>query len=71
MQKCKETRLEIMHLPASFNSEEGGHVHMRAEYFKNISHEPIGYSTKIGTERVEWGRLNIRIVLCTSFEVIL
>ena len=23
--------------------------------FKNISRAPIGYNTKIGTDRVEWG----------------
>ena len=38
--------------------------------FKNISHELIGYNTKIGTDRVEWGRLNIWIVLRISFKVV-
>ena len=27
--------------------------------YKNISHEPIGYNTKIGTDGDEWDRLNI------------
>ena len=30
--------------------------------FKNISHEPIGYNTKIGIDRVEQGRLDIWMV---------
>ena len=31
--------------------------------FKKFLHEPIGYSTKIVTDGVEWGRLNIWMVL--------
>ena len=38
--------------------------------FKNISREPIGYSTKIGNDGVEWGRLNNWIVLHVSFMVV-
>ena len=38
--------------------------------FKNISREPIGYNTKINTGGVEWGRVDIWIVLRMSFEVI-
>ena len=38
--------------------------------FKNISREPIGLQYKIGTDEVEWGRLNIQIILRLSFEVI-
>ena len=37
---------------------------------KNISCEPIGYNTKIDTGGVEWGRVDIWIVLRMSFEVI-
>ena len=29
-------------------SEEVRHAHVHAEYFKNISREPIGYNTKSG-----------------------
>ena len=32
-------------------------------FLKNISREPIGYNTKIGTGGVEWGRVDIWIVL--------
>ena len=39
-------------------------------FLKNISHEPIGYNTKIGTGGVEWGRVDIWIVLHTSFEMV-
>ena len=39
-------------------------------FLKNISHEPIGYNTKIGTGGVEWGRVDIWIVLRKSFEMI-
>ena len=39
-------------------------------FLKNISREPIGYNTKIGTGRVEWGRVDIWIVLRTSFEMV-
>ena len=28
-------------------------------FLKNISREPIGYNTKIGTGGVEWGRVDI------------
>ena len=45
-------------------------MHMCAAYFKNISREPISYNTKIGTDRVEWGRLNIWMVLLISFKVV-
>ena len=40
-----------------FTSEEVGHAHMHVAFFKNISSEPIGYNTKIGTGGVngaEW-----------------
>ena len=39
-------------------------------FLKNISREPIGYNTKIGTGGVEWGRVDIWIVLRTSFEMV-
>ena len=39
-------------------------------FLKNISREPIGYNTKIDTGGVEWDRVDIWIVLCTSFEVV-
>ena len=42
---------------------------MRTCMLKTISREPIGYNTKIGTGGVEWGRVDIWIVLHTSFEV--
>ena len=46
-------------------------MHMCMVHFlKNILHEPIGYNTKIGTGRVEWGRVDIWIVLHTSFEMV-
>jgi len=51
-------------------AEEVGHSHVHAAYFKNISREPIGYNTKISTDGVEWGRLNIWIVFCISFKVV-
>ena len=38
--------------------------------FKNISREIIGYNTKIDTCGVEWGRVDIWIVVRMSFEVI-
>ena len=39
-------------------------MHMCILHFlKNISHEPIGYNTKIGTGGVEWSRVDIWIVL--------
>ena len=38
-----------------------------AYFFKIISQEPIGYNTNISTDGVEWGRLNIWIVLHVSF----
>ena len=34
--------------------------------FKNISREPTGYNTKIGTDGIEWGRLNVWMVLLIS-----
>ena len=37
-------------------------------FLKNISREPIGYNTKIDTGGVEWDRVDIWIVLRTSFE---
>ena len=37
---------------------------------KNISREPIGYNTKIGTDRVEWDRVNIWLVIRISFKVV-
>ena len=43
---------------------------MRTCMLKTISCEPIGYNTKIGTGGVEWGRVDIWIVLQTSFEVV-
>ena len=48
-------------------AEEVGHVHMHTE---NISREPIGYNTKIGTDGVEWGRVNIWLVIRISFKVV-
>ena len=39
-------------------------------FLKNISREPIGYNTKISTGGVEWGRVDIWIVLRMSFEVV-
>ena len=39
-------------------------------FLKNSSREPIGYSTKISTSGVEWGRVDIWIVLQTSFEMV-
>ena len=39
-------------------------------FLKNISRELIGYNTKIGTGKVEWGRVDIWIVLHTSFEMV-
>ena len=39
-------------------------------FLKNILREPIGYNTKIGTGRVEWGRVDIWIVLRKSFEMV-
>ena len=38
--------------------------------FKNISREPIGYNTKIWTDGVEWGRVNIWLVIRISFMVV-
>ena len=46
------------------------HACMHIAYFKRISCEPIGYKTKIGIGRVEWGRVNIQIVLYISFKVV-
>ena len=37
---------------------------------KNISREPIGYNTKIWTDWVEWGRVNIWLVIRISFKVV-
>ena len=45
-------------------SEEVGQAHMY------ISREPIGYNTIINTGGIEWGRVDIWIVLRMSFEVI-
>ena len=39
-------------------------------FLKNISCEPISYNTKIGTGGVEWGRVDIWIVLRMSFEMV-
>ena len=39
-------------------------------FLKDISHEPIGYNKNIGTGGVEWSRVDIWIVLHTSFEVV-
>ena len=52
--------------------EEVGHpyAHVYIAFLKNISREPIGYNTKIGTGGVEWGRVDTWIVLHTSFEVV-
>ena len=45
-------------------SEEGGHVHVSCCIVLKIFHVSpcIGYNTKIGTDGVEWGRLNIWMV---------
>ena len=38
-------------------------------FLKNISREPIGYNTKIDTGGVEWGRVDMWIVLLTSLRL--
>ena len=57
-----------MHHVCMYSSlaEEGGHAHVHAAYFKNISRELIGYNTKIWTDGVEWGRVNIWLVIRIS-----
>ena len=41
-----------------------------SDFLKDISHKLIGYNKKIGTGGVEWSRVDIWIVLYTSFEVV-
>ena len=38
--------------------------------FKNISCEPVGYNTNIEAGGIEWGRVDVWIVLRMNFEVI-
>ena len=38
--------------------------------FANISRVLIGYNTKISSDGIEWGRVNIWIVLSIGFKVV-
>ena len=46
------------------------HVHTCSLHISN-SHEPIGYNTKVCTDKVEWGRVNLRTVYMVYLAVAL